>query len=150
MVKTTEGKSFADLFKKIKSGAGDKLDGIRTVRKSRGGYLVIEMEKEANCTEFTRIVRETLGQENSIRRLVPRVTFEFRDIDPTLEREELQQELAKKVGLQANESHSIEVKIMRFGFQGTRTAIVALPAATADELGEEGKIRIGYTACRYN
>lgn len=80
MVKTTEGKSFADLFKKIKNGAGDKLDGIRTVRKSRGGYLVIEMEKEANCSEFTRVVREALGDKNSIRRLAPRVTFEFRDI----------------------------------------------------------------------
>lgn len=117
------------------------------VRKSRGN-LVIEMEKDANCGEFTEVVKETLGKNQAIRRLARRITYKIKDINPTIEKEELKQGLEKKLEVQESETQSIEVKTIRFGYAGTRTAMVVLPMSAAEKIGDEAKIKIGFTSCR--
>lgn len=40
LVRATKERTFADLFRDLKTNAGDKIGGIQTVRKSRGGDLL--------------------------------------------------------------------------------------------------------------
>lgn len=145
IVKPSENRSFADLFKQLKNSAGDKMEGIQTIRKSRGGDLIIEMEKDANGIGFEKIVKDTLGTEYKVRRLTPKVIYEIKDVDPTLEKEEIAAELAREIKLEKQE---IEVKSLRFGYGGTKTAIVSLPSKMLTRLEGEVKIKIGFTNCR--
>lgn len=145
IVKASEKKTFADLFRELKANAGDKIGGIQTVRKSRGGDLLIELQKDTNCSEFEKVVKESLGTTQPIRRLAPRVTYEIKDIDPTLEKEEIIEEIAKKLQVDVEE---VVIKNMRFGYGGTRTAIVSFTKALEDRLIEGNRVRIGFTSCR--
>lgn len=145
VVKATESRTFADLFKKLKNEAGGKMDGIQTVRKSRGGDLIIEMEKDVNGGGLEKVVRETLGEDHRVRRMTPKVTFEIRDVDPTLEREEVIREIARELKIETGE---IDIKTIRFGYGGTKTVIINLPAKTTEGIEGMEKIRVGFTKCR--
>ncbi|XP_076301796.1 uncharacterized protein LOC143219874 [Lasioglossum baleicum] len=134
-----------EITRVLKNNAGDKMAGIETVRKSRGGDLLIELRKDTKSSDFEKIVKDSLGDSQQTRRLVNRVTYEIKDIDPTLEKEELREELAAKLQIEKEE---VEIRSKRFGFGGTSTIIVALPAAIGEKLLEDKKIRIGYTSCR--
>lgn len=86
-----------------------------------------------------------LGEEHRIKRVAPKILYEVRDIDPTMEREEVKSEISKTLQIGINE---VEVKTIRFGYGGTKTAIIAIPTSMLEKIGEENKIKIGYTACR--
>lgn len=145
LVKVTEGRTYADLFKEIKTKTNRKIDGIETIRKSRGGDLVIELGKETNSKEFEKVVQNALGKSSSVRRLSPKINFEIKDIDPTIEKDELINELAERT---ETDLRQIEIKNIRFAHGGTRTAIVSLPAESAIKLDAESRIRIGCTYCK--
>lgn len=121
------------------------MEGIQTIRKSRGGDLIIEMEKDANAGGLEEVVKDTLGADYKVRRLTPKVTYEIRDVDPTLEKEEIAVELAREIKLEAQE---IEVKSVRFGYGGTKTAIVCLPSKVLNSIEGESKLKLGFTYCR--
>lgn len=148
VVKATSEKTFADLFKKLKTEAADKMEGIQMVRRSRGGDLIIEMEKNSNPLAMEQTVRATLGKEFTVRKLTPRVSLEIKDLDPTMEKEEIRHAIAGKLDLGEMAESEVEVRAVRFGFGGTRTAIVTVPVEVANKLGEESKIKIGFTNCR--
>lgn len=145
IIKPSENRTFANLFKQLKDNAGDKMEGIQTIRKSRGGDLIIEMEKDANGSGFEKVVKDTLGADYKVRRMTPRVTYEIKDVDPTLDREELTTEIAREIKLEQQE---IQVKSIRFGYGGTKTAIVSLPSKVISRLDSEVKIKLGFTNCR--
>lgn len=145
IIKTTEKRSFADLFKQLKANPGENMNGIHTVRKSRGGDIVIEMEKGKNAGLLEKFAKETLGEECLIRRMAPKVIYEIKDLDPTIEKEELQEELAHRLQRQKEE---IQIKTIRYGYGGTKTAIVSVSSEVLEILGQENKLRIGFTNCR--
>lgn len=65
IIKTSETKTFADLFKQIKTKAGDQIKGRKSfqmVRKSRGGDLVIEMEKGVDSSRFEKLQKMHSGK----------------------------------------------------------------------------------------
>lgn len=146
MVKTPGGKTFADLFKELKDGAGEKLKGIETIRRSRGGDLIIELEKRTDPMEFEKTVKETLGDTHSVRKLRPRVTFEIKGIDPTLTSEDIKSEIAREFG--DTSGTEVEIKTTRFGYGGTKNAIVVLTAEGAAVMDKERRIKIGLTYCK--
>lgn len=144
IVKTTEKRTFADLFKTLKSEAGTKMEGIRMVRKSRGGDLIIEMEKGTKGAELENIVKNTLGEEHKVRRVAPKNFYEIKGIDPTLEREEIREELAKTLNINVDE---VEMKTIRYGYGDTKIAIVTLPTKAEEIIKNEWKIKLGFTNC---
>ncbi|XP_076659506.1 uncharacterized protein LOC143362891 [Halictus rubicundus] len=77
--------------------------------------------------------------------MAPRILYEIRDIDPTLEKEELREEIARSLTIDTNE---IEIKTTRIGLNGTKTAIISLPTRLLEKVPEELKIKIGFTMCR--
>ncbi|XP_076301560.1 uncharacterized protein LOC143219497 [Lasioglossum baleicum] len=102
-----------DLFKDLKTKAGDKIGGIQTIRKSRAGDLLIELRKDTNSTDFEKMVKDSLRPSQQTKRLVHKITYEIRDIDPTLEKEELRAELASKLQIEVNE---VEIRSKRYGY----------------------------------
>lgn len=145
IIKASENRTYADLFKQIKDKAGNRIEGIQTIRKSRGGDLVIEMEKGQEGGKLEQTVKEVLGEEHRIKRVAPRIFYEIRDVDPTLEREEIRSEIAREMKIEASE---VEIKTVRFSYGGTKIVIMTIPTSMLEKIGEENKIRIGYTTCR--
>lgn len=144
IVKATETtRTFADLFKQIKDKAGNQIEGIQTIRKSRGGNLVLEMEKGLEGCKLEKTVKEVLGEEHKIKRVAPKIFYEVRDIDATLERDEIRNEIARALKMESND---VEIKTVRFGYGGTKIAILTVPTNMLEKIGEENKMRIGYTS----
>lgn len=148
MVKATSEKTFADLFKKLKTEAGDKMVGIQMVRRSRGGDLVIEMEKNSNCDAMEQTVRSALGKDFMVKKLSPKIALEIKDLDPTMEKEDVRHAVARSFDLGELAESEVEVKALRFSFGGTKTAIISVPAEVTNKLGEDTRIKIGFTKCR--
>lgn len=46
------------------------------------------------------------------------------------------------------ESNEVEIKTIRFGYGGTKTAIITVPTSMLEKMGEENRMKIGYTSCR--
>lgn len=65
------------------------------------------MQRETNAKDFEMVVKNTLGEDHKVKRLAPGVTFEIKEIDPTVEREELIEEVAEKIHTNKN---YIEIK----------------------------------------
>ncbi|XP_076660541.1 uncharacterized protein LOC143363896 [Halictus rubicundus] len=120
----------------------ENMKGIHTVRKSRGGDIVIEMERGTNGGALEKFAKDTLGEECKIKRMAPKVIYEIKDLDPTIDKEELQDELSRILNRQKEE---IEIKTIRFGYGRTKMAIVTLPASELENLGQENKLKIGFT-----
>ncbi|XP_076301777.1 uncharacterized protein LOC143219856 [Lasioglossum baleicum] len=150
LVKATNERTYADLFKKLKTEAADKMQGIQMVRRSRGGDLILELDKNANHMILEDTVKATLGSEFAVRKLTPKVTLEIKDLDPSMDKEEIRREIARSADVGELGESEIEMKSLRFGYGGTKTAIVALPTRIASKLGEENKIKVGFTICRIN
>ncbi|XP_076301825.1 uncharacterized protein LOC143219915 [Lasioglossum baleicum] len=148
VVKATKERTFADLFKQLKNEAPDKVGGIQMVRRSRGGDLIIELEKNTNSLDMEQTVRATLGKEFKVRKLAPKVALEIKELDPTMEKEEIRRAIAKSIDIGEMAESEIEVRALRIGYGGTKSAIIAVPVETAKKLNEEGKIKIGFTNCR--
>ncbi|XP_076301653.1 uncharacterized protein LOC143219636 [Lasioglossum baleicum] len=148
VVKATKDRTFADLFKTLKSEASSRMEGIHTVKKSRGGDLIIEMRKDTNCNAMEQTVRDTLGKDFQVKKLTPKITLEIKDLDPTLEKEEVRKEIADCLKLGEWAESEKEVRSLRSSFEGTKTAIVSVPVESMRELGEGNRIQIGFTMCR--
>ncbi|XP_076301692.1 uncharacterized protein LOC143219705 [Lasioglossum baleicum] len=146
--KATKDRTFADLFKTLKSEASSRMEGIHTVKKSRGGNLIIKMRKDTNCNAMEQTVRDTLGKDFQVKKLTPKITLEIKDLDPTLEKEEVRKEIADSLKLGEWAESEIEVRSLRSSFEGTKTAIVSVPVESMRELGEGNRIQIGFTMCR--
>ncbi|XP_076301802.1 uncharacterized protein LOC143219879 [Lasioglossum baleicum] len=124
------------------------MGGIQMVRRSRGGVLIIELEKNTNSLDMEQTVRATLGKEFKVRKLAPKVALEIKELDPTMEKEEIRRAIAKSIDIGEMAESEIEVRALRIGYGGTKSAIIAVPVETAKKLNEEGKIKIGFTNCR--
>ncbi|XP_076301557.1 uncharacterized protein LOC143219494 [Lasioglossum baleicum] len=148
VVKATKDRTFADLFKTLKSEASSRMEGIHTVKKSRGGDLIIEMRKDTNCNAMEQTVRDTLGKDFQVKKLTPKITLEIKDLDPTLEKEEVRKEIADCLKLGEWAESEKEVRSLRSSFEGTKTAIVSVPVESMRELGEGNRIQIGFTMSR--
>lgn len=145
IIKASGEKSYADLFKDLRKGAGENLKGIQKVRKSRAGDLIIEMEKNSNTLGMEKIVKETLGVNHTVRRMSPKILFEIKEVDPSLDRDEAKDEIAKLFGIKLED---VEIRSMRYGYDGTKMIIVNLPASVGEKVSEEKEIRLGFTSCK--
>lgn len=145
IIKTNGEKTYADLFKDLRKGAGENLKGIQKVRKSRAGDLIIELEKDSNTVGMEKIVKETLGVSHTVKRMSPKILFEIKEVDPSLDREEAKGEIAKWFEIKQEE---VEIRSMRYGYDGTKIIIVNLPTSIGEKVTEEKEIRLGFTRCK--
>ena len=63
LVKIEEGKTYADVFKQVARNNKESMTGIKLVKRSRNGDLLMEFEKNEDLCKTKRIVEEALGEE---------------------------------------------------------------------------------------
>lgn len=89
ILKTSEGKSYSEVFKNLKKNSSNNLNGIQTARKSRGGDVILEMEKNVDPSKVEMTIKKSLGLEQIIRKVSLRALLEVKNIDPTTCEEDL-------------------------------------------------------------
>lgn len=148
MIHAKEGKSYADILRKIKLDASSKQIGenVDKVRRTNTGQLLIVLDKKsADKAELLRkLMADALKEDADVVSRVQQVDLEIRDLDETTTKEEIANALKKAAG--DDSAISVEaVKSLRKAYGETQIASVRLSAETARRIiGEGGKIRIGW------
>ncbi|KMQ82738.1 hypothetical protein RF55_22017, partial [Lasius niger] len=93
MIRAKEGKSYADILRKIKLDASSKQIGesVDKVRRTNTGQLLIVLDKKsADKTELLRkLMADALKEDADVVSRVQQVDLEIRDLDETATKEEV-------------------------------------------------------------
>lgn len=84
------------------------------VRKSRDDDVILEITKNADSNVIKSTIKKTLGPE-LIRKKSPKMLLEIKNIDPTIDEEELKEIAANKLGITKNEIVTRSLKTMYSG-----------------------------------
>lgn len=144
IIKATEGNTYASILKNLKEKAGNSLVGIQTVRRSRGGDVILELEKNTDLGETEVKIRNSMGTNQVIRKATPRTKIEIGNIDPTVDKPELLDAIAENCQIAPAE---VIIKSLRTTFRGNSRAIIEIPTEAASCIIEKNRIRLGYTVC---
>lgn len=143
-IKVEGGKSFAEVTKNLKQKMGKAVDGIKRIRQTRTGDLLVEFNAKADSASFHEKAQAVLGKETKIKRLIPRVKVEILDIDPAAEIQEILEALVQETGLKMDD---LVCRSLRRGYMGTQIAIIDGPTELLSKIKED-KVRIGWVRCR--
>lgn len=124
------------------------LDKVR-MRKATTGAIVISVPEDAEKTKATQLATHLskVLDSSTVKMSTSTTMAEMKvvGIDISLDREEIQQELAKAAGCEAN-----EVKVWETGASrsGMGTAFVRCPAVGARKLVLAGRVALGWTMAK--
>lgn len=146
MIRAKEGKSYADILRKVRQGIPDDQigDSIQRVCRTNTGQLLIVLDKKssAKTDELRKLMADALKEEAEVSSKTQVVDLEIRDIEEIATKREVADALQKAAGEDC-EIPVDAVKSLRRAYGETQIASVRLPAGTARKIvGEEGKIRI--------
>ena len=129
------GKSYAEILGEIRSKVDpSKYDmGIKTIRKTRSGEVLIALIKPAaeSKTSFTDASKNAIGEDVSVRVLTPRATMEIRDMLSCTTVQEVQQ--AHHAKLQDYEGQ-VEVRLTKLNAAGQCMAVFSIEEKAAARL----------------
>lgn len=114
---TSEAKSYADVLRDLRIKAGTKLDGIQSVRKSRGGDGGGELAKDTDMEKLEKTIKETLGDEQNIKKKKPKILLEIKHIDPTVDREEMTDAITRKLDIKSTD---LNIKTIKTTYEGIK------------------------------
>ena len=84
LVKPAEGKTYADVLQNIEDAVNPSTTQtvFKTIRCTRGGEVLLELQSTQNKTQFIDEVRRGVGSDaTDVRDSIPKTTIEIRDID---------------------------------------------------------------------
>ena len=147
IVKPTEGYSYAEVLKNLKENVKpEELDvTIHTVRRTKTGAILVELEKGYRKERFCNAVKSSLGAVAEVRGIENRATIEIRDIEGFSIEEDILTAVKRTVELSGSE---ITVKLTSPNAWDQRRAFVSLPAKDANKLLKLERIKIGWVNCR--
>nr|XP_034195033.1 uncharacterized protein LOC117611206 [Osmia lignaria] len=133
--------SFAEVLKKVKMVAGSAPEGVKSVKQSRAGNLLIEFAPDADLDGFRKIIDGKLGPDIEVARLQQRMDVELKGIDPSADREEVLEAVKRELG----DVTDVQLKILRADPRLNKVAIMEGPAVKMARLVRKAKIKIGWT-----
>lgn len=143
VVKTTTGKTFAELVKGVKDAVGPgECGGIKNLRKTKDGDVMLLADK--NMTE--RLMKDIEGMDGVKTCIGGRKQIEIMDLDPTVLKEEIS-EAVKRVASR-EEMQEVAIDGLRGNASGFQIAVLTVPKRLGERLLRDGNIRIGWTSCR--
>lgn len=119
--------------------------GIKSVKKTANGNLLLQIRGEAKAEELRGRVKEALGTDN-IRMAdgLPRKTLFIRGIDGMAETKEIRDALFAACTL----DHADQVKLtVNKNARDEQSAVITLIAGDAEKLLSMRKIRVGFSDC---
>lgn len=144
IIKKTETKTYAEMLKNIRQEMGNNLTGIQTIRKTRGGDVLLELEKDADTTKTREKVNKVLGSVTEIKTKTPNNLYEIKGVDPSLEDDEIINELARELDWNKD---TIKIKSKKENYYGNNNIIIEIPDNEAKNIEIEKTVKIGYTKC---
>ncbi|XP_034195307.2 uncharacterized protein LOC117611466 [Osmia lignaria lignaria] len=125
-----------------KGRAGKIPEGVRNVKQTRAGNLLIEFDQGADLEGLRRNLDGNLGPEVEVTRLQKMMDIEIRGIDPSVEKEEVYEAIKSELG---HEARGVRVKVFRTDPRLSRVAVIEGPAADMSRLLNGRRILIGWT-----
>ena len=127
LVKPAEGVSYVTILRSLKSWVNSKERGIAVqgIRETRSKCLLVEMRCNAKDRyRLGSVFRDVVGEQCTVRHLVPMVQVEILDLDPTAEKAEVKETM--RSCLYEDPSAQVKVSLTRRPFKGVRKAFVQL------------------------
>lgn len=134
--------NWIDSYREV-SGAKNALKETTSVRKTRAGHILIELNNEAMAGEVTENLKKAMRQRTEIVPLTNRETLGIRNVDLIATKEELVEDISTKLNIK--EERWIEVKSPRMTPWGTQQVMVVLPASTVPTDRSMIRIKTGLT-----
>ena len=126
LIKPAEDKTYANMLQKIKDSVDPSTTEtlFKTIRCTRGGEVLLELQSTQNKTQFSDEVRRAVESDAAdVRDSISKTTLEIRDIDACATEDEVRQAIA-----QAGVGGDILIRLTDANNRGQRLAI-----ATAQE-----------------
>lgn len=145
LVPLADKKEYGPVLAKIREGLQGDTDGVRRVRLTRAGDILLELVKGAGDSYGIQgRIKEKMGSEFEVRRLSPLGAVEYRDVDLTVTAEEAEVRLREAIGSMGATSEPVPIRIRR-GPMGTQMITCVTSADVANKLMEACRLRIGLT-----
>lgn len=151
IIRPVEKAKYAEILRRIKNDVPQEQARVVVdkVLKTNDGNMLITLSRKSTDKgqALMKTIKSILKEEADVICKGPEEQLEIRDIDDETTKNDVQKALQEAAG----DDYEIpgEVIKIRPAYRGTQTALVRLPAATAQKiLGERGKIRIGWVNCR--
>ena len=136
-----DGQSYADILREMKMKVDPWRAGLEvlSIRRSRKEEVLLGLKKGRNILAFREELDQLVRERAEISALVSTRSLEIRDLDETVEKEEVLSVLCLALGRPVlDESCRF---FTRFG--GVKTSVLWLAEADATRLLQLGKVKIG-------
>lgn len=145
LVRIEPGGSYLETYKAISGELKTHIKGVKGVRKTKTGQMLIEIGPEVKAEEVRNSVRKGLGEGVQVRVLQETMTLQLRGLDPIISKEEVATDMAEAGGI---DPADVTVQTLRPMKDGTQAAIVKIPARKVNGELRSGRIKIGLVICR--
>ncbi|XP_046145571.1 uncharacterized protein LOC123988857 [Osmia bicornis bicornis] len=141
-VRFADKATFADVLRRMKEKVGAGAQGVKAMRQTRAGNLLLEFSQTADVEGFRQKIEGSLGDDVQVSRLQPRADIEIRVIDPSVEVEEV---IAAIVSETSAVPVDIKCRVLRVDQRMNKVAVIEGPTVRLNTLIRKGKIRLGWT-----
>lgn len=133
--------SYADLLRKVKTAVGVNNKGIKQVRKTKDGAVLLVLDKKENRVgDLKKTIEENIEGAKTRRAI-----REVADLDPTITKQEVEAAVKERLG--ATE-HQVEITKMNQNRFGDQMALVAIDRDLVAEARQITRLKIGLAPCR--
>lgn len=144
-IKLDSGVTFAEAVKRMKANAGDTSHGVTKMRRTQNGCLLVEFSPDGSAGQLFTRINGKMGEGVTIKRLLPKAEIEIRDIDPSVDNEEVLRALAEHL---QSDGTDLNLRSLRATAIGLKLAIVEIPLPLTKKIEDAPRIKIGWTSCR--
>ena len=145
-VSAQDGETYAEILKAMKAEVNPQNAGAEalSIQRTRREEILLVLKKGGDVSTFKKALDHAVKEKAEDESLVSERSFEVRDLDETVTREEVVAALCIPLGKPDLGDQCRQYK--RFG--GVQTAVVRLTEADARSLLGLGKPRVGWVNCR--
>lgn len=149
IIKPGEGNSYAEVLKVVRKNVKPSELGvnIKGIRETKAGHVLLEIGAiQENRLKFEEAIQKVVGDKAHVRTSIPKSWIDIKDLDATVEEQEVEDALKKFFG-----STNIEIEkmyITKRNKWGSKMAICQLDEQLAIKLEEKGHITVGWVNCR--
>ncbi|XP_014218311.1 uncharacterized protein LOC106646709 [Copidosoma floridanum] len=149
IVKIAEIKMYAEVLALMKRVNVFKLGaGVGSNRETRSGSVLVKLrDTTTNCRDaFTDALKNAVAGAGGVRTLSPRLTYEIRDVDPTVTEQDVQAALRRC--FEEEKAPVMAVRLLSGTVRGNQVTYVEAPATETTILNKMDHMRLSWVNCR--
>lgn len=148
LVQPTEGRTYADLLKEIKTKVNPAEAGvdIKSIKQTRLGGVLLEISpKSEDSAAFAAAIRTATVNIGTVKTMTPLTTIEILDLDGVTTETDVREALERDF------TTNMEIKrinLTRATSRGQRAAFCEIDVASATKALDKARLKIGWVNCR--